>query len=186
MITRIAAVLTLLVVAGCASQGGTIVGVKGPVVGSTVPDVTYVSNEGKQTTFNKARYGVAVVAFTTAPGATCCWLNPKVVQLADQVWDLPVTVAQILIPENPCPHGNACMETCYLHKAGLMALCDGGHILWDAYGKPKPGTLVLIDSKGKVIESASLDASGPLMARAKQMGKNSEEKPAVGDRRDVF
>ena len=149
-------VVGLTALAGCAPTSGVITGSSGPVVGTKASDFQYVSAEGAQATFDKVRYPVAVLAFTSAPGATCCWLEPRVAGLSEQMHDLPVTVAQVSLPTGKCPHGKGCTEACNLHKFGLMSLCDADGIVWKAYGKPEAGTVVLIGKDNMIVQTGML------------------------------
>jgi hypothetical protein len=180
--------IALTAVAGCVSTSGVITGTSAPggYVGTVAPDVEYKSLEGKQVGFNKVRQPIAIVAFVAPAGATCCWLEPRVVNLSNQLWDLPVTVAQFSEPTSKCPHGPGCVEVCNLHKGGVMALCDAQKLAWKAYGKPAPGTLILIGSDNKIVATGSLSNSGPLLAQAERLGQQQKESMPGGDRLGIY
>lgn len=187
MIASLIAVASLVGLAGCAPTSGVITGTSGPQVGSLAPDVQYVSAEGKHGDFNKARYPVAVIAFSAPEGANCCWLDPKVVNVAGQLWDLPVTVAQFSLPKGKCPHGQGCMEACNLRKGGLMSLCDAQRLAWNAYGQPAPGSLILIGPDNKILVTGSLDNPKAVLDEARNLGQaEKKRRDAAGNRIDTY
>lgn len=161
---------------GCAPMSGVVTGAADTEAGSVAPDVQFVSVDGEQASFNQVRHPVSIVAFSAPEGAGCCWLDPNVVQMADEVWDLPVTVAQFSIPKGECPHGQNCVEACNLNKGGLMSLCDAKRIAWEAYGRPAPGALLLLDTDSKVLMTASIGDSDALVHRAKKLGQAEQER----------
>jgi len=177
-------------VAGCAPTSGLITAATAPAVGTKVQDFEYTSITGRQATFSQVRYPVAILAFTSPPGNACCWLDPKVVSLANQMWNLPVTVAEISLPTEKCSHGPGCSEGCRLH-AGLMSLCDTSKVVWNAYGRPRLGTVILIDQDNNVVQTATLDDLNSLLAKAQQLGKvAAQSRPggtsAAEARREIY
>jgi hypothetical protein len=171
--------IALLGLAGCVPTSGVVTetsGTTGAQIGSLVPDVEYKSLEGKQASFNKARQPVAVVAFVAPQGAACCSLDPRVVNLADQFWDLPVTVAQFSLPTSKCPHGPGCTEACNLRQGRVMSLCDAQRLAWNAYGKPAPGTLLLVGPDNKIMAKGSLRDPGAVVDEAMRLGQIEKER----------
>lgn len=176
--------------AGCAPTSGVITGTSTPAwyAGTIAPDVEYQSLEGKRASFHKSRQPVAVVAFVGPEGPECCWLEPRVINIADQFWDLPVTVAQFSVPTSKCPHGPGCVEVCNLRKGGVMALCDAEKLAWRAFGRPPLGTLVLIDADNKMLLRGSLGDPTSVVEEAKrlaQIEKNRRQGPG-GERREIY
>jgi hypothetical protein len=181
--------IALMGVAGCMPTSGVITetsGMTGASVGSTAPDVEYKSMEGKQASFNQAREPVAVIAFVAPKGAACCALDPRVVNLADQVWDLPVTVAQFSLPTSKCPHGPGCTEVCHLRQGRVMSLCDAERLAWNAYGKPAPGTLILVGSDHKIVAKAALRSPQTIVEEARKLGQIEKKQVPGGDRRAIY
>jgi len=180
----------LIGLAGCMPTSGIVTktsGTTGAQIGSIAPNVAYESMEGKQASFNRARQPVAVVAFVAPQGEGCCSLDPKVVNIADQLWDLPVTVAQFSLPTSKCPHGPGCVEACNLGKGRVMSLCDAQRLAWNAYGKPAPGTLILIGPDNRIVAKASLSDPAVVVNAAKKLGQIEREKPGPGgERQQVF
>jgi hypothetical protein len=189
MTGRILIVLAALIgVAGCTPTSGVITGTSTPAwyAGTVAPDVDYRSLDGKQASFNKVRQPVAIVAFVAPPGAACCWLEPTVVNMAGQFWDLPVTVAQFSEPTSKCPHGAGCVEACNLHKGAVMSLCDAQKVAWKAYGQPAPGTLILIGPDNKIVAKGALSNPKPILEAAKRLGEEEKKSGPGGERLGIY
>jgi hypothetical protein len=180
--------IALITVAGCASTSGVVTGTSVPAwyAGTVAPDVEYKAMDGKQTSFHKARQPIAIVAFVAPEGASCCWLDPKIINLANQLWDLPVTVAEFSEPTGQCSHGPRCVEVCNLHKGGVMSLYDAQKLAWKAYGKPPAGTLILIRSDNNIVATGSLSDPDLIVAQAKQLGQKQKESMPGGDRLGIY
>jgi hypothetical protein len=162
----------LIGLVGCAPTTGDVIAASGSTVGvgSKAPDIEYVSMNGRRASFNRVRLPVTLVAFTPTEANSCSWLDPNVVNLSNEFWDLPVTVAQFSLPTDTCPHGQACVEVSNLHKGGLMSLCDAQRLAWKAYGQPAPGSLILIGANGKIVMMGSLSNPQPIIKEAKRLG----------------
>jgi hypothetical protein len=171
---------------GCAPKTGVVTETSGPLRGDKAPDIDYVSAEGKSATMNGARNAIAIIAFVDSPGATCCWLHPDVVKISDEMWDLPVSVIQVLRPTEPCPHGKSCIEGCNLREAGLIGLCDATMDASDAYGQPKDGTLFLIDRDNTILRTGSLDMPAAVVEQAKRLGQIEKERIEGSDRKEIY
>lgn len=180
------AMATLLGLVGCEPTSGVITGTSGPTVGSSAPDVQYISVEGTQGDFNKARYPVAIIAFAAPEAASCCWIDPKLVNIADQLLDLPVTVAQFSLPKGKCLHGRGCIEACNLRNGGLMSLCDAQWLAWDAYGRPAPGSLILIGPDNRILLTGSLKVPNAIIAEAKRLGQADKNRLEEDGRKKIY
>jgi len=192
MTGRILTLLTALIgLAGCASTSGVVTGTSdrvGAQVGSVAPDVEYESIEGKQASFNKVRQPVAIVAFVAPQGANCCWLEPRLVNIAGHFWDLPVTVAEFSLPTSKCPHGPGCVEVCNMHNGRVMSLCDAQKLAWKAYGEPAPGTLLLVGPDNKIVAKGSLSDPQAVVDQAKRLGLIEKDRlrGPGGERLEVY
>jgi hypothetical protein len=149
---------------------------QGPHVGASARDIPFTATDGTQTTFHEVRAPIALIAFVSPPGDMCCWLSPQLLNLTNRFENLPVSVAQISMPQSPCPHGPGCVEMCRLGETKLFSFCDSDGIAWKAYGEPKAGTVILIDQSDKVVATGSLDNLGPMADKAYQMGKDLHNK----------
>jgi hypothetical protein len=159
-------------VAGCAVSG-VVTGTSGSRVDSVTPDIRYVS-AGRTTSFNWARCPIALLAFTQPSGSVEYQLDPTMVQLADQLWDLPVTVAQLSLPAD---HGQD-RAAFNLHKSGMMCLYDPDRIAWEAYGRPTPGEVFLIDEYGHIVMAGSLTNPQPVLDEARRLGQVEKDRRA--------
>jgi len=162
-------------------DSGTITGVSGPQIGPVAPDIYYLSAEGKKGDFNRIRYGLALVAFSPPDDARCCSLDPKVVNLSDELWNLPVTVAQVSLPNGKCPHGQGCLEAGSVCNKRLVTFCDANSVAWNAYGRPTPGSVILIGPGNKVLMTGSLDHPRNVLSEARRLGQEELDR-ARGDR----
>lgn len=178
--------LALIGVTGCASTSGVITGTSGPEVGSIAPDVEYRSLQGHQASFHQVRQPIAIIAFVAPEGASCCWLEPRVVNLANEFRDLPVTVAEFSLPTSQCPHGPGCVEACNLHQGRVMSLCDAQRLAWKAYGKPAPGTLILIGRENQILAKGSLSNPNALVAEARRLAEKLNQPGPGGERLGIY
>jgi hypothetical protein len=173
--------------AGCSqSDQGVITKVSGPEIGKQVPALQFVTTQGKKRDFDKVRYPYAILVFTSPPGETCCWLDPRVIAVADEFYNLPVSVVQLSEPTSKCPHGEGFNETCHLRKAGLMSLCDSSRIAWNAFGQPSSGTVLLIDRDNKIIDRATLNDMTSLVMKAQDLGRALKRERPLDDRIDIY
>lgn len=159
-------------VVGCAQPKSGVVGWGSELApGGFAQDIPFTTADGKRTTFKQVRHSIALVAFTSPPGENCCWVSPELLRLAERFAGHQVTVAQVSEPTGECPHGPGCVEACNLDQGRLVTLCDKDRIAWRAYGQPKPGTVLLVDSSNKIVEVAALGNLGHLAKTAGQMAQ---------------
>ena len=144
-------------------------------VGMTAPDIPFTAATGKQTTFNRVRRSIAIVAFTDTPDQGCCRLDPQLVTLGQRFRSASVTVAQISLSSAKCPHGRGCVETCQLSKTKLVALCDTDRIAWKAFRRPKANTAFLIDDRGRIIDIRPLSDLRPIRSKAEDLNQNIDD-----------
>jgi len=143
-----------LVLTGCSSEGSPVAGVimesEQLPPGHPAPDFPVVTADGKETRFSEIREPTSVVAFVSPTGNNCCWLDPKLVSLAQELRNRRVSVAQITEPTDACPLGPGSVATCDLTDSHLMSLWDTERRAWEAYREPQPNTVVLINYRGEV------------------------------------
>lgn len=151
--------LATALVAGCAGVSGTVSDASGTRSGSRMPDFHYISAQGWRTSFDWARQPLALVAFTEG-GA----LDPTMADLADRLYDLPVTVAQISLADAPPAR-----------KAGMISLVDVRRIAWEAYGRPTPGELLLLNERGDVVLTGSLADPHAVVQKARRLGETIKQ-----------
>lgn len=169
---------------GCANRphAGVVGWSKDFSSGSFAPDIPFTSAEGKETRFNEIREPVAILAFTSPPSRNCCSLKPELVELAKRFRHLPITVVQISLPTNECPHGAGCTKSCEVVNENIVVLCDPARIAWKAYNQPKPNTVILVDKYNKIVDIQPINNLKVLADKAEKMGDQIDwENLDVGD-----
>ncbi len=165
-----------MVLSGCATTNKPISGVVGwsreASIGSPAPDIPFTSMEGKQRTLNKIRMPITILVFTSTPGVVCCRLEPDLLTLADRFKKDPITIVQISLPKNKCPHGSGCSEACNIDDTHLVSLCDANRIAWNAFHQPKPGTVFLVGENGKIAGINSTDNLQSIADRAHELAQD--------------
>jgi len=161
------------VVAGCTAgqRSGVVEGAAAPAIQGDAPDITFETAGGGEASFQRVRRPVALLAFTESPGAQCCWIEPRLLRNADALSDVPVTVAQVSLPTSHCEHGSGCSEACRLQDYRLLTLCDADRKAWNAYGRPAPGTVLLIDAENRIVADGRLTRMDPLVDKARELGE---------------
>ena len=169
MFARMAVLLSLVslaAVAGCqaTTPAGPVTATaaqpgweKGPVVGLAAPRIDFTAQDGKPRSVRGNTGWITLIAFVQTEGKECDYLLPVLVDAAGRYFNQPVRVVQIAEPIGSCPHCEACVEAGHAHLLHLMALCDPQHQAYGAFGRPVPGTLLLVGSNGKVLEVGKVD-----------------------------
>jgi hypothetical protein len=164
--------VSVLFIAGCASDPilGTIQTSGGVGLGSAAPDIPFITTKGEQTSLSKVNLNLTIIAFTTPGKEGCGKLKPQLVALAEQLGELPITVVQVAVPTQKCPHGPGFVQAAG-PESDFIVLCDDEYIAWKAYGKPTHNTAFLIGENNRVESIASLDELSPLTAKARNLGQ---------------
>jgi hypothetical protein len=175
VVTAVMIVVVGVVLSGCATEQGPVAGIIAEPtelsVGRPIPNFPIATADGEQTSFNELREPIAIVAFVSSSGPQCCRLNPKLVSLAGNLRNRNITVAQISEPTERCPHGPGCIATCNLKDPHLVSLCDAEGIAWNAYRRPKPNTVILIDRRGYVAAVSSLTNLEAVLGKARRLAE---------------
>jgi hypothetical protein len=174
----IVALAGALVLTGCSAEPSSVAGVitesEELPLGRPVPDFPVVIANGKETRFSEIREPTTIVAFVNSTGDKCCWLNPELVSLAQELKDRRIGVAQISEPTGKCPHGPGCVATCDLKDPHLLSLCDAERRAWEAYRKPRPNTAVLLNYRGEVELVAPLAELDTVANKAREVAAKYE------------
>ncbi|MFB3892476.1 MAG: hypothetical protein ACE15C_10695 [Phycisphaerae bacterium] len=149
------------VVAGTPVAGGPL------AVGSVAPDIMYESAKGRQVSLTRNRASVAIVAFVGTPEDDPCWLDPGVVRLAARFESMPITVVQI--SETGMPASAQCKP-----PRMMKMLIDSGQVAWNAFGRPAPGSLFLLDRNNRVKAVGTLKDPEPFAYEAGSLGLKVE------------
>lgn len=186
-IFAIIAMTTVLALAGCKSAPRTgSVGWGELPSGSLAKDIPYTAQDGTKTTFHKQRAPIAIVAFVEEPQDQCCWVHPGLIDLTQRFENMPVSVAQISAPTNQCPEGPGCMEMCHIGPTRLFSFCDSQQIAWNAYNRPRPGTVFLLDQKDRVVQAGSINDLGPITDKAYKLGSEIKQTDPTKIRREMW
>ncbi|MCJ7544701.1 MAG: hypothetical protein MUP47_09100 [Phycisphaerae bacterium] len=167
--------IVVLIATGCASLSGVVTGTSGSRVDSRTPDILFVSAEGRPGSFNWARYPIAVVAFTSAEGSPYR-VDPRMASLCDQLWDLPVTVAQFSLPAENRPVGLDYAALRGAGKSGMIFLLDAQRLAWNGYGAPPPGELLLLGEDGSILMTGSLTSPELVLQEARRLGEVEKQR----------
>ena len=160
---------------GGADGGSIVLGTK-LAVGSTAPDIMFESPKGHHVSLTANRAPVAVVAFVGSPADDPCWLEPRVMSLAARFEQLPITVVQISeigVPAAQCKPPRL-----------MKILIDSGQVAWNAYGRPAPGTVYVLDRHNRVEAIGTLDDLEPVTYTAGSMGLDERRNEWPADLND--
>ncbi len=164
--TYVITLLAAALLAGCqhVSLGGLVTSgttapgwEKGLAMGLKAPQVKFTGADGKERLLHSAWDSITIIGFVESKGQECCLLSPVLAEAASRYWNKPVRVVQVSLPTEQCPHGAGCVESCHVRPLHLMALCDSSHTAHTAFGRPRDRTLLLLDSKGKVVRVTTVD-----------------------------
>jgi hypothetical protein len=141
----------------------------GPALGLAMPDIQYTAQDGTSRSLHGDSGEIALVAFVRTGGDECDRLLPSLVNAAERYYNQPVRVVQMGLPDDRTPRCGSCVESGQAHRPNLIALCDGGRQASAAFGNPAPGTLVLANSRGRVIEVTRVDNLPRLLPRVDEL-----------------
>jgi hypothetical protein len=168
ILTMLAMAVSIYIVyipTGCAPVSGTVTGTFGAKIGAMAPDIYFTSADGLRSSLDWARYPIALVAFTAPQSPGAPGVDPAMADLCDELSSLPVTVAQIALPQD-----GRTLST-HPRKSGMIFLYDAQRLAWDAYGRPAEGELMLIGAEGQILKTGSLKDPAPLLLEARRLGE---------------
>ena len=134
-------------------------------VGDYAPKVPIKTTAGTYTTLAKIRQPITIIAFTEAAA-----IRPELAALAAKYTSRPLTVAQIALPVDLADqHPNA------THQQGhLIFLYDNDRIAWNAFKKPDPNTVFLVNDFGKIVAKGNAANMRSVIAKARWLVTRSE------------
>ena len=169
-------ITAIVALSGCATQQPYANGVVGWSnefsEGSFAPDIPFTLEDGGQTTLHDIREPITILVFVNPWDDMYCVLRPDLLLLRKEFHVLPVTVVQILLPEGECLHGSGCSDVRNFDKYDIISLCDTNRVAWNAYGQPKPNTVILVDQLSKIVEIQNTDNLKKLAEKTYWMARN--------------
>ncbi len=147
----------------------------GPKVGHEAPDIHFSSFRGEKRAIRHKQGWVSIIGFVGTTGPKCCMLDPAMTNAAARYWDRPVRVIQVSLPTEDCPEGVGCIEGCQVRPLHLIALCDTEQQAYRAYGSPKQGTVVAVDTNGKIVDVAEVGRIETLYDDVDRLAKEAED-----------
>jgi hypothetical protein len=158
----------LIALAGCTAKllSGTV-GQQGEFgIGSRAPDIPIrIAND--ETTLNKERESILVLAFIPASANNLPFIHPELIELAETVKMLPVTVAQVTIPSQ---QDNVKVDTVNTENELVLFLQERNHIAQIAYHQPAPYTVFLVDNRERIRDIAKIGNITSLVENTKRLG----------------
>lgn len=109
------------------------------------PRVYVETADGQATRVGKLGGPFYVVAFVEPPGTDDCYIDPRVRQIAGKLYLDSIPVIQVTLPTKLCPLKPDRQGNCPPPTGELYRVLDPDKRAWEAYHKPKPGTVLLID-----------------------------------------
>ena len=163
-----AVIVVVFFCVGCSSQPVAGVVKRQPALskGSFVPDIPFTTADGKQTTLFAVRQSITIVGFVKVSAEGCCQVDSELARLSAEFRRLPVTIVQVVMPQDADRPDPSHREMPDLKRADPVLLYDQDRVAWNGYGKPKPGTLVLINKYGTIIEVSDIQNRRTLTQKA--------------------
>ena len=165
--------LAVLTVCGCEpTHTGVVVEAKPPFLfhySAYAPRVYIERPDGSKTRLGKVGGPFFVVGFITAPGDNCGYISPVLQRIADDFWLDSINVVQITLPTEICPLTEEQRNLCEDPRDNLSRFFDPRRIAWEAFHRPKDGTILLInrwnlvpiiDSRGTIEDPALIIERG--------------------------
>lgn len=154
--------------------------VAGPLTANAVaPDLTFKAASGKENRLYASLQQISVIAFV-APTSDCDKIDRRLADNTSMFWHLPVLLTQISEPTSTCAQGAGCRVVSGPGQRDVLALCDSARLAWNAYGRPDPGTVYLVDENNTILEVGTLDNMSSLLYRAELNGKRIANMHAGG------
>jgi hypothetical protein len=109
------------------------------------------------TTLSQASGPTYVVAFVPAADPSGCGMDPQLAQLADDLRRFSVSVVQVTQLGQNHPLAAVQPERCPPPINNRMLLLDPEGIGWRAFGSPDAGTLMVVDNRGNIVRTGTMD-----------------------------
>jgi len=174
-------VLALPVVwaAGCGAPGGvwrgTVLGA--PAVdrrrGSVVPRIPLRGADGEATTLEAVGGPLCIVGFVDAAESDAWTPRAGLAGLARRMALDDVPVVQIVVPPGgEPPDGAVSVED--EPPGNMVLLADPGRVAWEAFGRPEPGTLMVLDDDRMIRRTGRLAEPLLVIIKARSLARQLE------------
>ena len=162
--------MAAILLAAPSSQATVITGVAATspdlTVGDYAPKIPIKAANDTYTTLGTIRRPIAIVVFTEATT-----IRPELAALAAKYTFRPLTVAQIALPADL-----ANKHPASTHQGGhLILIHDNDRIAWNAFKKPDPNTVFLVNDFGRIVAKGNIASMQSVAARARWLITRSEE-----------
>lgn len=136
-----------------------------------VSDFPVSTRDGQVRSFHRLREPVAVIGFV-GERKDCCYVSPELGDLAEQVRDLPVTVAQVTIPTKKCRYGPEKVE-CGSRYPNVLKLYDPELIAWSTVNTAEAEMVYLIDEDDRIVDRVPMDRAELILGEIKAVADNA-------------
>lgn len=190
---RAGIVWLLFLLVGCEDnrmRSGVVVSSEPPLLGhfrEFAPRV-FVQRDGagKPVRLDKIGGPFYVVGFVEPPRRDAEYLHPVLTDLAQKFWLDSIPVIQITLPTKRCPpeeiRKEAGAEIPPETKDNFARFFDADRIAWEAFDRPRPGTILVVDRTSLVplLDARATLADPPrLVARLEELQRQWEEDQRV-------
>lgn len=141
---------------------------------SIAPTVPVVLSDDSMTTVDKLAGAFYVVAFPTAK-SPCGRIDPRVRELADNLYVNSVPVFQLLQPGPDCDLNRTSDSLPQDETSNLYNLADPNRIGWQAFGKPHENEILLVDPDGLIVLETRFDKIDHLLIKAGNLARQWEQ-----------
>lgn len=144
-------------------------------VGRYVPEIHLLRPDGKKIKLRTAIGPFYVLGFVSPPGDTPNYMHPALIEMAKKLGGIEqVPVVQVTEPTDKCSFGPDAMEGLPKPPYNLLILLDCNRRAWEALGRPKDGTLILIDTNQIIKAFGTVDDPRPIIMSAYEEARKWE------------
>ena len=175
----IALALPVVWAAGCGAPGGVWRGtvLNAPAAGrrwgSVVPRIPLRAADGEATTLEAVVGPLCIVGFVDAAEPDAWTPRAGLAGLARRMALDHVSVVQIAVPpDGDLPAGAVGVED--EPPGNLLLLADPGRVAWEAFGRPEPGTLMVVDDDRMIRRTGRLEDPLLVVIKARSLARELE------------
>ena len=121
------------------------------------PTIPVRLSDGHVVLLSQASGPTYVVAFVPAADPSGCGIDPQLAQLADDLLRFSVSVVQVTQLGQNHPLAAVQPDRCPPPIKNRMLLLDPEGIGWRAFGSPDAGTLMVVDNRGNIVRTGTMD-----------------------------